>query len=197
MGIPFAFQNFCRFSETIYDSLSALPCPLGPNVNRWVALKASTEPTFPVFMTCVGAVFRMGIPLASPISWGFFETIHDPLSALPCPLRPNVNRYATLKTSTETTFPVFMTCVGPVARMGTCPTSLKIALKALGLLGCVLKRLKILMKSDSAGPVGQNGAKFWSAPFPQIWTPWVGDLPYMLRNCGRGTRFIRLCVEKT
>ena len=33
-------------------------------------------------------------------------------------------------------------------------------MKALGLLGCVLKRLKILMKFDSAGPVGQNGAKF-------------------------------------
>ena len=36
----------------------------------------------------------------------------------------------------------------------------KIAGEALGLLGCVLKRLKILMKSDSAGPVGKNGAKF-------------------------------------
>ena len=32
--------------------------------------------------------------------------------------------------------------------------------EALGLLGCVLKRLKILMKSDSVGPVGKNGAKF-------------------------------------
>ena len=38
--------------------------------------------------------------------------------------------------------------------------NLEIAGEALGLLGCVLKRLKILMKSDSAGPVGQNGAKF-------------------------------------
>ena len=43
--------------------------------------------------------------------------------------------------------------------------------EALGLLGCVLKRLKILMKFDSAGLVGKNGAKFWSAPFPQIWSP--------------------------
>ena len=49
--------------------------------------------------------------------------------------------------------------------------SLKIAGEALGLLGCVLKRLKILMKSDSAGPVGKNGAKFWLAAFPQIWSP--------------------------
>ena len=44
--------------------------------------------------------------------------------------------------------------------LGTCPKCLEIAGEALGLLGCVLKRLKILMKSDSAGPVGQNGAKF-------------------------------------
>ena len=42
----------------------------------------------------------------------------------------------------------------------TSPTCLKIADEALGLLGCVLKRLKILMKFDSAGPVGKNGAKF-------------------------------------
>ena len=53
---------------------------------------------------------RLGIPLASPIFCGFFETIHDPLSALPCPLGPNVNRWAALKTSTEPTFPVFVTC---------------------------------------------------------------------------------------
>ena len=32
----------------------------------------------------------------------------------------------------------------------TCPTCLKIAGEALGLLGCVLKRLKILMKFDSS-----------------------------------------------
>ena len=37
---------------------------------------------------------------------------------------------------------------------------LKIAGEALGLLGCVLKRLKILMKFNSEGPVGKNGAKF-------------------------------------
>ena len=30
----------------------------------------------------------------------------------------------------------------------------------LGLLGFVFKRLKILMKFNSAGPVGKNGAKF-------------------------------------
>ena len=53
----------------------------------------------------------------------------------------------------------------------TCPTCLKIAGEALGLLGCVLKRLKILMKFNSAGPVGKNGPKFWSALFPQIWSP--------------------------
>ena len=58
----------------------------------------------------------------------------------------------------------------PLSR-GPALQCLEIAGEALGLLGCVLKRLKILMKSDSAGPVGQNGAKFWSAPFPQIWSP--------------------------
>ena len=42
----------------------------------------------------------------------------------------------------------------------TCPTCLKIAGDSLGLLGCVLKRLKILMKLKSAGPVGKNGPKF-------------------------------------
>ena len=43
---------------------------------------------------------------------------------------------------------------------GTCPTCLEIAGEALGLLGYVLKRLKILMKFDSTGPVDKNGAKF-------------------------------------
>ena len=62
------------------------------------------------------------------------------------------------------------TCVVMIAQyitvsMTTCVVMiavnwLKIAGVALGLLGCVLKRLKILMKSDNAGPVGQNGAKF-------------------------------------
>ena len=32
--------------------------------------------------------------------------------------------------------------------------------EALGLLGSVLKRLKILMKFNSAGPEGKNGPKF-------------------------------------
>ena len=55
--------------------------------------------------------------------------------------------------------------------VGACPTCLKIADEALGLLGCVLKSLKILMKLDSDRPVGKNGAKFWLAPFPEIWSP--------------------------
>ena len=42
----------------------------------------------------------------------------------------------------------------------TCPTCLKIAVEALGLLGCVLKRLIILTKFNSAGPVSKNGPKF-------------------------------------
>ena len=53
----------------------------------------------------------------------------------------------------------------------TCSTCLKLAGEALGLLGCVLKRLKILVKFNHRGPGGQNGPKFWSARFPQIWSP--------------------------
>ena len=44
--------------------------------------------------------------------------------------------------------------------LGTFPTCLKIAGEALGQLGCVLKRLKILMKFDCAGPVCKNAATF-------------------------------------
>ena len=40
------------------------------------------------------------------------------------------------------------------------PYMLKIAGEALSLLGFVLKRLKILMKFNSAGPVRKNGEKF-------------------------------------
>ena len=50
-------------------------------------------------------------------------------------------------------------------RVGDLPTCLEIAGEALGLLGCVLKRLKILMKFDSEGPVGQNGLKILIGPF--------------------------------
>ena len=53
------------------------------------------------------------------------------------------------------------------------------------------------MKFDSAGPVGKNGENFDPPLFPKFEAPWVGDLPYMLKNCLRGIRPIRLCVEKT
>ena len=118
LGMPLAFPIFCRFFKTIHDPLSEIPCPLGPNVNSWAVLGASREPTFPFNVTCVSTMGRLGIPLASPIFCWFFETIHDPLSSLPYPLGPNVNRWAALKTSTETTFPVFVTCVGQVGRLG-------------------------------------------------------------------------------
>ena len=49
------------------------------------------------------------------------------------------------------------------------PYMLEIEGKELGLLGCVLKRLKILTKFNHRGPGGKNWAKFWSARFPQIW----------------------------
>ena len=101
-----------------HDPLSSLPYPLGPNVNRWAALKTSTEPTFPVFVTCVGQVGRLGMPLAFSIFGRFFETIHDLLSEKPCPLGPNVNRWAVLGASREPTFSLNVTCVGQVGRLG-------------------------------------------------------------------------------
>ena len=42
----------------------------------------------------------------------------------------------------------------------TCPTCLKHAGEALGLLGCVLNRLKIWVIFNHRGPGGQNGPKF-------------------------------------
>ena len=63
---------------------------------------------------------------------------------------------------------------------GTCPTCLKIAgeilillggVEALVLLGCVLKRLKILMKFNSAGPEGKNGPKIDRPLFPKFEAP--------------------------
>ena len=53
------------------------------------------------------------------------------------------------------------------------------------------------MKFDSAGPVGKNGQNVDRSLFPKFEAPLVGDLPYMLKNCGRGPRPIRMCVEKT
>ena len=41
------------------------------------------------------------------------------------------------------------------------------------------------------------GRNFDRPLFPKFEAPSVGDLPYMLKNCGGGPRPIRLCVEKT
>ena len=103
----------CGFFETIHDTLSAILNPLGPKVNSWDALEASREPTLFLNMTCVGTTSRPGIPLASPIFCRFFGTIHDPLSALPCPLGPNVNRWRALRASRKPKFPVFVNCMVP------------------------------------------------------------------------------------
>ena len=118
LGMPLAFPIFCRFFKTIHDPLSEIPCPLGPNVNSWAVLGASREPTFHFNVTCVGTMGRLGMPLAFPIFCRFFETIHDPLSSLPYPIGPNVNRWAVLVTSREPTFPFNVTCVGIMGRLG-------------------------------------------------------------------------------
>ena len=76
------------------------------------------------------------------------------------------------------------------------PYMLKIAGEALGLLSCVLKKLKILMKFNSAVPVGKNDPKFWSAPFPKFEAPWVGDLPYMLKIAGEALGLLGCVLKK-
>ena len=48
---------------------------------------------------------------------------------------------------------------------------LKFAGEALGLLGCVLKRLKILMKFNHPGYVGKNGAQILIGPFSRNLKP--------------------------
>ena len=42
--------------------------------------------------------------------------------------------------------------------------------------------------------MGQNFARPLLTKFE---APCVGEMPYMLKNCGGGSRPIRLCVEKT
>ena len=118
LGMPLSFPIFCRFFKTIHDPLSEIPYPLGSNVNRWAALKTSTEHTFPVFVTCVGQVGRLGMPLASLIFCRFFKTIYDPLCEIPCPLGPNVNSWAVPGADREPTFPFNVTCVGTMGRLG-------------------------------------------------------------------------------
>ena len=117
-GHAIGFPYFLPIFETIHDPLSSLPYPLGPNVNRWAVKGAFRERTFSLNVTCVGQVGRMGMPLASPIFCRFFKTIHDPLSEIPCPLGPNVNRWAVLGASREPTFSLNVTCVGQVGRLG-------------------------------------------------------------------------------
>ena len=111
---PLFFADFLR----AFTTLSIHYLPPQPNVNRWATRKTSTEHTFSVFVTCVGRVGTLGIPLASPIFCWFFETIHDPLSAIPCPLGPNVNSWDALETSREPTFTLNVIFVGPVGRLG-------------------------------------------------------------------------------
>ena len=73
-------------------------------MNSWDAVGASREPKFPLNVTCVG---RLGTPLSSPIFCRIFETIHNPLSAKPCHLDPNVNSQDALG----------LYCVGTMGRL--------------------------------------------------------------------------------
>ena len=53
------------------------------------------------------------------------------------------------------------------------------------------------MKFNSAGSVSKMGQNFDRPLFPKFEAPWVGKMPYMLKNCRGGTRPNILCVEKT
>ena len=74
---------------------------------------------------------------------------------------------------------------------------LKLAGEALGLLGCVLKRLKILVKFNTVDLDPKMDPNFDRPVFPKFEAPWVEDLRYMLETCRGGPRPIRLCVAKT
>ena len=52
-----------------------------------------------------------------------------------------------------------------------CPTGWKLAGQAQGLLVCVLKRLKILIKFTHRGPGGKNGPNFDRRDFPKYEAP--------------------------
>ena len=77
------------------------------------------------------------------------------------------------------------------------PYMLETCRDARGLLGCVLKRLKILVKFNTADLEAKMDPNFDRPVFPKSEAPWVEDLRYMLETCRGGPRPIRLCVEKT
>ena len=58
----------------------------------------------------------------------------------------------------------------PVEKMA-CPTGWKLAGQAQGLLVCVLKRLKILIKFTHCGPGGKNGPNFDRPDIPKYEAP--------------------------
>ena len=118
LGTPLASLIFCRFFETIHDPLNALQSPLGPNMNSCDALRASREPTFPLSVTVWAQCSDWAYHWLSLFFADFFIPFTTLSLHYPAPLGPNVNIWATLKTSTEHTLPVFVTCVGPVGRLG-------------------------------------------------------------------------------
>ena len=81
-------------------------------MNRYAAQNTFSEVTFPVCMTSVGLVGRLGMPFSSYLFMLIFETIHDHLSAILYPLVPNVNSRAAIGALREPTFPLSMTFVG-------------------------------------------------------------------------------------
>ena len=70
------------------------------------------------FRDLCGSGGQTGHAIGFPYFLPIFETIHDPLSSLPYPLGPNVNRWAVPGAFREPTFSLNVTCVGQVGRMG-------------------------------------------------------------------------------
>ena len=117
-GHAIGFPYFLLICETNHDPLSSLPYPLGPNVNRWAVPENVHRTHISRFRDLCGPGGQTGHAIGFPYFLPIFETIHDPLSSLPYPLGPNVNRWAALKTSREPTFSLNVTCVGQVGRLG-------------------------------------------------------------------------------
>ena len=117
--LPLFYADFFRPLTTL---LSAITCPLGPNVNSWDTIGASREPTFPLCKRDLcGHYWQNEHTIGFP---HFLLIFLDHLRPCQCIILPpraymcNVNRWASLKTSTELTFAVFVICVGPVGRLG-------------------------------------------------------------------------------
>ena len=80
--------------------------------------------------------------------------------------------------------------------VGVCPTCLKFAGEALGLLDCVLKRHKILMKFNHRGPVGKNEPKFDRPPSPNLKPFELEVCPTRLKLAGKALDLLGFVLKR-